>query len=63
MRGRDKSSSPTYQRLRSRNELEMDCYVRKGNVPLLVGTNNEGMGRLSIPIKLINHPSLAYFTR
>ncbi|KAL3502527.1 hypothetical protein ACH5RR_036976 [Cinchona calisaya] len=61
MTGRDKSSSPTYARLRSsRNDEEAKCFVRKGYVPLLVGTNNEALERVSIPIKLINHPSLAY---
>ena len=60
MRGRDKSSSPPYERLRSTNEAGIEGSVRKGYVPLLVGTSNKAMVRLTIPIKLINHPSLAY---
>ena len=59
MKRRDKSSSPIYRRLRSTNEAEVEGSVRKGQVPVIVGTNNESMERLTILIKLINHPSLA----
>ena len=38
----------------------MEGSVRKGYVPLLVGTSDEAMERLFIPIKLINHPFLAH---
>ncbi|XP_027150408.1 auxin-responsive protein SAUR71-like [Coffea eugenioides] len=60
MKGRDKSSSNTCRRLRSTNEAKIEGSVRKGQVPVLVGTNNETMERLAIPIRLINHPSLAH---
>ena len=33
--------------------------IWRDHVPLLVATNNEAMKKISIPIKLINHPSLA----
>ena len=34
--------------------------IWRDHVPLLVATNNEAMKKISIPIKLINHPSLAH---
>nr|XP_027101793.1 auxin-responsive protein SAUR40-like [Coffea arabica] len=59
MKGREMSSSPTYVRLSSSNDAEATSSPRKGYVPVLVGTDNEDMERLCIPVKLINHPSLA----
>mgnify|MGYP004724860043 CR=1 len=46
MKGRDKISSTIYRRLRSTNEVEVEGSVRKGQVPVIVGTNNESMERL-----------------
>ena len=51
------SSSPNYVRLSSSNDAEATGSPRKGYVPMLVGTDNEKMERLCVPVKLINHPS------
>ena len=42
----------------SYNDGEARGSPRKGYVPVLVGTDNEDMERLCIPVKLINHPCL-----
>ena len=53
-----KGSSPSYVRLECRNEAKTESIVRKGHVPMLVGTNIEVMQRFLIPVKLVNHPFL-----
>ena len=60
MKGSGKTSSPTYQRLRSSNERGDGWLFSERQIPLLVGTDSEAMERLTVHLKLINHPSLAY---
>lgn len=61
MTRRNKSLSAICARLRSRNDqAEAKGFVRKGFVPLHVGTNDEAMERICIPLKLINHPCFVY---
>ena len=42
-----------YQRL---NEEDKDNRVRKGQIPVLVGLDMEGMVRVSVPTKVMKHP-------